>query len=237
MAEQAKLITAAAKAGVKYILPTEYAGDGLNKEMMEGVPVFHPKVQARKQIEEAGSTWIGIATNPWADQSLRLGLTGIKLFEKKAVMYKDSGKFNMSTLEQVGLGIARLLALPIRNAEKKRASLGYYENNFVYLSSFSVTQKRVWEAALKATGTGEGEWTVEEDTVEDWIRRSREMLGRGEMMGAMGLTFAYYLGEGLGGDYQSKAVEDLEVLGMKEEDFDAVVKAEVDKGPKPQMHG
>lgn len=72
MGEQAKLIEAAARAGVKWILPTEYAGDGLNADMVEAVPLFHPKRKARMQIEELsgefeGLRWIGVATNPWLE--------------------------------------------------------------------------------------------------------------------------------------------------------------------------
>jgi uncharacterized protein YbjT (DUF2867 family) len=72
MGEQGKLIEAAVKAGVGWILPTEYAGDGLNGEMVEGVPLFWPKREARRQIEELGRTygglkWIGVATGPWLE--------------------------------------------------------------------------------------------------------------------------------------------------------------------------
>ncbi|KAI6790757.1 hypothetical protein KC360_g2036 [Hortaea werneckii] len=235
---QPHLITAAVSAGVKYILPTEYAGDGLNDSMIDAVPVFQPKRAARRQIEELGGTWIGITTNPWADQSLRLGLLGIDLFARKAVLYRDAGKFNMSTLDQVGLGIARVLSLPVENPQDRRASLEYYGNNFVYISSLHVTQRELFASALKATRTSEAEWELDEgDTVKDWIERCKGMMAQGEMKGAMGLTFAYYLGEGLGGDYQAKAVEDMKVLGLREGDLDAVVKAEVEKGPMGPLFG
>ncbi|KAI7251753.1 hypothetical protein KC319_g3167 [Hortaea werneckii] len=237
---QPPLITAAVSAGVSYILPTEYAGDGLNEAMIDAVPVFQPKRAARSQIAELGGTWIGIATNPWTDQSLRLGLCGLDLFARKATLYRDAGTFNMSTLDQVGLGIARVLGLPIRNEEggSKRASLEHYGNNFVYISSLHVTQRELFASAVKATGTSEAEWEVdEEDTVKEWIGRCKEMMSRGEMKGAMGLTFAYYLGKGLGGDYQAKAVEDMKVLGLQEGDLDAVVQAEVEKGPMGPLFG
>ena len=72
MGVQGKMIEAAARAGVKWILPTEYAGDGLNEGMVEAVPLFHPKREARRQIEELskekeceGVKWIGVATGPW----------------------------------------------------------------------------------------------------------------------------------------------------------------------------
>ena len=69
---QTDLINAAAKAGVKWIIPTEYAGDGNNEEMSTGVPLFHPKVAARQQIMELakgheGLKYIAVATNPWTE--------------------------------------------------------------------------------------------------------------------------------------------------------------------------
>ncbi len=72
MAQSAQIgmIDEAAKAGVKWIVPNEYAGDGMNKAMAEGVPVFVPKKQAREHIDELSKTheglaWIGVATNPF----------------------------------------------------------------------------------------------------------------------------------------------------------------------------
>ena len=72
MGEQTTLIAAAAQAGVKWILPTEYAGDGMNAAMVDAVPLFHPKRAARQQVEELAQTheglkWIGVATNPWME--------------------------------------------------------------------------------------------------------------------------------------------------------------------------
>ena len=69
---QKTLIEAAAKAGVRWILPTEYAGDGMNKHMVNNVPIFWPKREALKHIEELAKTheglkWIGVATNPWLE--------------------------------------------------------------------------------------------------------------------------------------------------------------------------
>ena len=78
MGVQGKMIEAAARAGVKWILPTEYAGDGLNEGMVEAVPLFHPKREARRQIEELSKEkecewvkWIGIATGPGPARPIR----------------------------------------------------------------------------------------------------------------------------------------------------------------------
>lgn len=75
MGLQPGIIEAAAKAGVKWIVPTEYAMDGLNETLAKNlskVPIMLPKVMARKQVEELardypGLSWIGVATNPWTE--------------------------------------------------------------------------------------------------------------------------------------------------------------------------
>ena len=62
MGVQGKMIEAAARAGVKWILPTEYAGDGLNEGMVEAVPLFHPKREARRQSSD--SPWLRARESP-----------------------------------------------------------------------------------------------------------------------------------------------------------------------------
>ena len=64
---QSVLIDAAAKAGVEWIVPNEYAGDGTNEQMATGVPLFQPKNVARKQILDLGVKYIAVATNPWTE--------------------------------------------------------------------------------------------------------------------------------------------------------------------------
>lgn len=56
-------------------------------------------------------------------------------------------------------------------------------------------------------------------------------MAKGDMRSGAGLTFAYYMGEGRGGDVEVKAKEDREVLGLEEdEDLDDVVKRAVGGG-------
>jgi hypothetical protein len=69
---QIKLMEAAAVAGVKWILPTEYGTDSGNEEITEAVPFNSIKIAPRKRLEELtqaheGLKWIGIVTNIWFD--------------------------------------------------------------------------------------------------------------------------------------------------------------------------
>jgi len=164
-----------------------------------------------------------------------MGMFGINAFECKATLYTDSGSFNTSTLSQVGLGIARLLSLPIENRSNPRGSLQHYGNNFVYISSFLVSQHQLFAAAQKATGTSEADWTIQELTIEDWITQCREAMAQGNMRAGAGLTYAMYMGEGKGGNYETKAKEDREVLGLREENLDEVVARAFAEGQKPKV--
>jgi hypothetical protein len=224
---------------VKWILPNEYAADGANEGMVDGSPLFQPKRAARKQIEELAETytglrWMAVVTNPWVENSIHFGLLGLNPFEKTAKIATDSGNFNLSTLNRVGEGISRLLSLPVTNPEHPRASLQHYANNFVYLSSFSTSQQEALKSAQRATGTTEKDWKIEPDNIAERIRKANEVMatgGEGVLQGSFDLLRGYYIGKGLGGDYQSKAVEDLKVLGLEEEDLDEVFRRVIEAGP------
>lgn len=311
MGEQTTLIDAAAKAGVKWILPTEYAGDGMNEAMVEGVPLFHPKRAARRQVEALaerggceGVKWIGVATGPWMEfvrlyfllfpfflyllffrgfclsttnyhlnegfhyrqtsfrfdsirtndcelkgtkikeandhpsktkQSLQRSLFGISPVTKTAILYSDSGAFNSSTIPQAGRGIANLLSLPLTNPSNPRASLSHYANNFAYISSFLVTQDSLFASIRRATGTAESEWTVKRSTIAEWIGVCLEGMKKGDMRAGAGMTYAYYMGEGKGGNCEEKVKADREVLGLQEEDLDEVVARAVKAGEAPAV--
>ncbi|KAK3698583.1 hypothetical protein LTR37_016910 [Vermiconidia calcicola] len=229
MDTQPALIEAAAKAGVKYILPTEYAADGQSKELTENLPPIAQKAEGRSQIEEMGAKWIAIVTNPWTEFSLAYGVStfGIDVKEKKAVLWEDAGKFNTTSREQVGRGIAAVLSLPIENKEDESASLQHYANNFVYISSFLVTQRQLFDSVLRATGTKEADWSVEESKIwgdEGRVADAQQKMAQGNFMAMGGLMYGFYMSGDKGGNYEEKAKKDREVLGLKEENLDAVVK-------------
>ena len=63
-----RLIDAAGKAGVPWILPNEWSGDGLNEELCNVFTLLGKKRKYREQIEALENcAWIGVANNPWFD--------------------------------------------------------------------------------------------------------------------------------------------------------------------------
>ena len=227
--DQPKLIEAAAKAGVEWILPNEYSGDGMNDELMENVPIYHSKRAARQQIEELGMNWVGVCTGPFLEFSIKIPmLFGISVSAKKVTTWEKLGRFNVTTLDRIGQSIANLLALPITNSSNPRASLEYYAKNFLYTSSFYTTQSEILASVQRATSTTSSDWTTETQPPRygEGLRKKKE--GVLAMQNA-DLLFGGYMSEGAGGDVEEKSRVDREVLGLPhDEDLDACVREVVD---------
>lgn len=64
---QYRIIEAAVKAGVKYILPCEFGPDPGSKAISDGIFIIGAKKAYRDKIEELGGTWIGVVCGLWFD--------------------------------------------------------------------------------------------------------------------------------------------------------------------------
>jgi hypothetical protein len=166
---------------------------------------------------------------------MQRGLFGFDATRRTATLYSDSGSFNSTSLPQAGRAITSLLSLPILNHSNPRASLSHYANKFVYVSSFLVSQSSLFASLQRATGTQESDWTINHETIEEWMRICREGMAKGDMRAGAGMTYAHYMGEGKGGNYEAKAKEDREVLGLQEENLDEVVARAVRAGEAPAV--
>lgn len=67
LGDQDAMIQAAAKAGVKYILPTTYGGAIGDDRHVKAIPLFQEKRDVHDRIEALGMEWIGVVTNSWTD--------------------------------------------------------------------------------------------------------------------------------------------------------------------------
>ncbi|OAL04451.1 NAD(P)-binding protein [Phaeosphaeriaceae sp. SRC1lsM3a] len=217
MESQVPLINAASEAGVHWVLPTEFGSD-IYSQMAKDFPMMSMKTKYRDLIEEKDMSWVGIVNNPWFDWSLKAGLWNVDIPGRKATIFNvGTGKFNTTTLAQVGRGVAALLSLP----EDK---LNAYKNNAVYLESFFLSQRDILDSAIRATGTKESDWEIQTQDPAEAIQASRDAVAAGHMMAFIGEFYATHMLEGRGGDIEEKAVKDMAVLGLQKENLDEVVK-------------
>jgi hypothetical protein len=226
--QQAKLIEAAAKAGVQWVLPNEFGGNTDNQAGTDtGIAI--PKRKDRKLIEELGvSSWIGMVTSFWYEYSLAgPSLYGIDIANRK-VLWFDDGKqrIRTSTWPQVGRAVANLLALPIKAEEGdgQGMALESYRNKFVNISSFTLNQREMLDSVQRVTGTTDADWKMESTTAKERFDSGRKRMAEGDRIGfAHALYSRYFFPGETAGLYEL----DNEKLGLPEEDLDEYTKQSV----------
>lgn len=217
---QEPLFRAAAQAGIPWVVPCEYGCD-LAGTLNEHTSLMTDKIPLRTLIEELGvSSWIGVVCNPWFDFCMRFAALGINPAAKTALLQGSGTSFgttkaNFTTIKRTGESLAAVLGLP-------EEELAQYRNDWVFFSSFHVTQRDVLESALRVTGTDESAWTITERKTEDIIKESKEKIANGNRMAGVDLLIALVFAEGMGGDYNAKVV-DYKKLGLAPEDLDEVI--------------
>ncbi|KAK2000978.1 NAD(P)-binding protein [Colletotrichum falcatum] len=218
MTAQAPLIRAAAKAGVKWVLPTEFGSDTAPSRLMDGNPLLSAKKQFRDLAEELGMGWVAVVNNPWFDWSLPQGLWGVDVGARSARLF-DGGEtpFVTTTLGNVARGTAGLLSLPEAELEAG------FRNRPAYLASFRITQRELLDSVLRATGTGEGDWRIEVVDAAAAVADAEAKAEKGDMGAMIAGFYVNHMREDWGGDYSAK-VGDLGKLGIAEENLDEVVK-------------
>jgi uncharacterized protein YbjT (DUF2867 family) len=217
MDSQIMLIEAAAEAGVRWVLPTEFGSD-INSPLATEFPMMAMKKKYRELIEKKGMNWVAVVNNPWFDWSLKQGMWNVDIPGRRAIINNvGDAKFNTTTLGQVGRGVAALLSLP----EEK---LNNFKNRAVYLRSFLLSQREILDSAIRATGTKKSDWQITMQDPEVTIQTARDAVAAGNPMAFVGEFYTAHMQEGRGGNYEEKAAKDAAVLGLEEENLDEVIK-------------
>lgn len=225
----AKLIKAAAAAGVPWILPNEYGM--YNTDQAAEDTIGTGKKEDRELIESLGvSSWIGISCGFWYEHSLSNGeLYGIDINERRVTFFDDgTQRLNTSTWLQVGRAVAELLSLPVHTSDETRTevTLSSYRNNMVYVSSFAVSQKDMFESVKRVTGTTDDEWDVTSESAKQRYGDACESMKTGDRaaFGRKLYTRYFYEDAGL---FEKLHGLDNEKLGLPEESLDEFTKEAV----------
>jgi hypothetical protein len=233
---QTKLIDAAADANVPWIIPNEFGMAAIDDSVTKDVLVGEAKVKVRRYIEELGkSSWLGIACGFWYEFSLGGGEEryGFDLDKRTALFYGDgTAHMNTSTFPQVGRGVAALLALKVlpEDENDKSVTLSQYRNKMVKFSSFTVNQREMLESLMRVTGTTEKDWTIREEPVVEYYKKSIEQMMKGDRKGFARAMYSRLFYPDEPGDYEKVLGSDNEKLGLPKEDIDEFTKIAI------QMH-
>lgn len=228
------LVDAAVEAGVSYIMPNEWGGDHANLELGKDTMLGPAILEVRRYIEKVGGNklhWIGLTCGFWYEFSLA-GYEfryGFNFKEKRVTFFNDGNqKILTSTWPQCGLAVAKILSLPIFPEKEgdEGMYLSDYNNNVVYISSFYISQKDMFDSVLRVTGDKESDWTISYEDVKERFKRGKELFAQGQLMG-FGLFLYSRVFFPEGDSYYGDKLDN-EKLGLPKEDLDEYTKIAVE---------
>ena len=221
---QFKLARAAAKAGVPYIMPNWYGSDLDNKELGQATLLGPAGRAIADEIESLGvSKWVMLACNFWYEFSLAGGEIRYGFdFQNRSVTFFDDGKTKIitTTWEQCGRAVAALLSLPELPFDEndETPTLSQFGNRCVYISSFLISQKDLFESVKRVTQTADADWNVSYEPSAQRYKDGMDAMQKGDMRGFGKMLYARVMFPNGDGDFSAKLDNDL--LGLPQEDLD-----------------
>ncbi|KAF4962230.1 hypothetical protein FSARC_9682 [Fusarium sarcochroum] len=216
-----KLVRAAGKAGVSYIVPNAYGVDFYGhpklEEDIEALKYIHASV---KEIEEVGSNWLAITPSFWYEYSLGVGpFTYGFDFPNKKVTFYDKGKtrVNTTTWPQTGRALAALVNLEKlpHDENDKSTTLAQFANKPVYIKSFVLNQRELLDSVNKLLGQTDKDWTISYQPAAERFQEGLDELSKGVGTGFLKALYSrafYSTGEGIFETHN-------DLLGLPEEDL------------------
>ncbi|KNG90617.1 hypothetical protein ANOM_001321 [Aspergillus nomiae NRRL 13137] len=200
--KEISLIKAAAAARVPYIIPTEFGSDPTHQRLNSEIFLAEMQRPFRALIEELGvSAWIGVVTGLFFGFNIRNGFWGLDLAKRSVRLYDDGRvPINTTTLSWVGTSLARFFSMPDDFVQR-------YRNQWVFFSSFLVSQRDVWESAQRATGTTEAEWRVETVDAKASVEQAKKSIQQGNCVVVFSLLFALTFQDGFGSDFSDRVID------------------------------
>lgn len=226
---EAKLVRAAADAGVPWILPNEWGTDTQDVSSRNDTLIGETKVKTQALIRELGkSSFIAVATGFWYEWSLGIAVAWGFDFKARKVTFFDDGKTKIvsSTWPQVGRGVAALLSLPIKaeGGLSEKECLEQFRNGYVYFNSFTLNQEDMFESVLRVTGTKREDWTIEHQDVKERYKEGMEQFKKGDRQGFGKLLYArIFYPDGSGNMEVTRGLSN-ELLELPKDDMDEATK-------------
>lgn len=240
-----KLVRAAAKAGVPYVLPNWFGHDAANHKLCNDSLFRQRRDGICAEIESLGiSSYLLLVCNFWYEFSLGGGPDRYGFdFNKRSLLLFDDGNvaINTSTWPQCGRAIASLLSLKELPADETDQSptLSQFRNGSVYISSFRLSQRDMFESVKRVTNTTDADWTITHQSAEQRWKDAQATLQQGNMKAYVKMIYSRMFFPNGDGDYQSSRGLHNDLLGLPVEDLDEFTAIGVrmgENGEVPQSH-
>lgn len=186
---QNKLIRAAAKAGVPWVMPNYYGSDFRNATLAAENLTGPGVLRGIEAVEREGvSSWVAMCCSFWYEYSLAMGPGWYGFdFAERAVTMVDDGttRINTSTWEQCGRAVKALLSLKELPEDEADAgpTLARWRNQPLYISSFLVSQRDILDSINRVAGTTDADWKIGHEESRARYQRGLDLLKQGSHLG------------------------------------------------------
>ncbi|KAI1371624.1 NAD(P)-binding protein [Hypoxylon crocopeplum] len=220
--EQKNVVDAAANAGVKRMIPSEYGNDLMNPKLA-AFPIYQPKIAIRKRCEQKAAenptfSWTTIHNASFLGPDWTLDFI-VDVKQRKADI-KDGGDvlFCATTYEDIAQAVIGILT-----------HLEETANRPVRISSVNTTQNELVTIAkeLGATDGWDLTYSQTEDLESEALRRWAEGDHSDEVI-AMFINRAF-IGKGWGGYFPVRDNDLLGIKGLERDELKAIVKLAIDR--------
>ncbi|KAH7069773.1 hypothetical protein BKA63DRAFT_580000 [Paraphoma chrysanthemicola] len=231
-----RIVTAAAEAGVKYIMPNYYAfalsertGSVPDNPLLNG---FGKYIQDVKDVQEKGFDvkYVAMCCGFWYEFSLGMGESWFGFdIENRKVTFYDNGdtKVNVSTWELCGKAAAAILSLPVDKDANGKPALQDWADSGLYIASFLVSQHDMLRSLHRVLGTTDADWTITYQPAEERYEEGIKALKDGDRTGFAKAMYAkVFYPKGLG-DYETEFGLDNAKLGLEDESLDKATRRAV----------
>lgn len=231
---QEKLVNAAGKAGVKWIMPNGYGNDPTNEALITDSLTKANLHGGISLVEGNGvSSWVMLVSQFWYEYSLTVGEMAWGFdFNKKKVTFFDDGetKINTTTWLQCGRATAALASLKIlpEDENDKSVTLSHWRNKPVFIASFLISQRDMLNSVERVMGTTDADWEIDHEPSHDRFERGRKAMTASDRTGYV--TALYARGHYPNGDANLEKRHGLanDLLGLPKEDLDEATKRAVE---------
>ncbi|KAI1035489.1 hypothetical protein LB504_005818 [Fusarium proliferatum] len=221
-----KIVRAAVKAGVLYLIPNAFTTDVVldNQSVGDeiGVGTFIRKLL--KDIDSIGSiSWTLLVTGLWYEFSVASpsDWLGFDLKGRKVQMFDDGRRqINMSTWPQLGRAVAAFLSMKKMPDDDKDFSttLEVFHKKPLYVSSFLINQREILDSIERVTHTTDLDWDITYESTSERVATGRDQFSKGNHRGMAKAYYARLHYPGREAIYEHKLHND--VLGVPKENVD-----------------
>ncbi|KAK3378693.1 hypothetical protein B0T24DRAFT_137826 [Lasiosphaeria ovina] len=203
--QQVALVEAAVKAGVKRFIPSDF-GSNTAHPKAAALPAYASKVAVQKLLKEKAAadpnfTYTVVINGPFLDWGVQVGFL-VNLKKKQVTLYDGGDRhYSVTTLGGIAKGVAGVLKKPAETA-----------NRPVYIQETTVSQRRLYELAQKATGGPDG-WTVQEVNTADILAQAEAEKAKDPHSFKFIIVAVY--ADGYGSLFDKEKLDN-ELLGIKE---------------------